>query len=103
MTASPLKLTLICPTDVAEQVIEHLLDSAPLVEGFTTFQGEGHGSDFANASPKERVRGRMARKVINTVIEAENLSPLLETLRKQFRSPHIQYWTEPVGAFGDLS
>lgn len=97
------KLTLSCPTALGEQVVEYLLDSEWLESGFTTIAAQGHGRDFAQASLREKVRGRIDNLNILAVMPAEKLPPLLEALRARFRNPHMIYWTEPVQAFGDFA
>jgi hypothetical protein len=103
MTSSRIKLTLACPQSLAEQMIEFLLDGPWLQEGFTTVAGNGHGADFANASLREKVRGRVEIQLVTTVLPAAHLPGLLDALRAQFKAPHTRYWTEPVQEFGDLS
>lgn len=97
------KLTLSCPSAVAEQVIEHLLESSLLPEGFTTTGGSGHGADFRNASLRERVRGRVDVILVIAILPAVDIPSLLEELGPNFRGAHIRYWTEPVHASGDLA
>jgi hypothetical protein len=97
------KLTLSCPQALGEQVVEYLLASEWLEGGFTTIAAQGHGRDFAQASLREKVCGRVEHLNILAVIPAENLTPLLEALRARFRNPHMTYWTEPVHAFGDFA
>ena len=98
-----IKLTLACPQPLAEQMVEFLLEGPWLEGGFTTLAGSGHGADFASASLREKVRGRVQVQLVIAVLPADQLSSLLAALRTQFKAPHIRYWTEPVQAFGDLS
>jgi hypothetical protein len=98
-----IKLTLACPQSLAEQMVEFLLDSPWLQEGFTTIAGSGHGADFASASLREKVRGRVDVMLVMTVMPAAQLPSLLAALREQFKAPHTRYWTEPIQEFGDLS
>lgn len=97
------KLTLACTQPVAEQMVEFLMGSPLLHGGFTTFAGSGHGADFAGASPREKVRGRVQVQLMIAVLPADHLPSLLGALRTEFKAPHIRYWTEPVQEFGDLS
>lgn len=98
-----IKLTLACPRPLAEQMAEFLLDTPGLEDGFTTLGGSGHGADFASASLREKVRGRVQVQLVIAVLPADHLSSLLAALRTKFKAPHIRYWTEPVQEFGDLS
>lgn len=100
---SHLRLNLSCPQAVAEQVIEFLINHDTMVGGFTTLAAHGHGRDFANATLRERVRGRVQSTLLMAILPAANVKPLLEELRSQFRTHHIFYWTEPVHDLGELS
>lgn len=97
------KLTLSCPKASAEAVIEHLLACGHLPDGFTTMAGSSHGRDFAAASLRERVRGRIDVTLVTAILPGDDIAPLLETLRAKFRGAPIRYWTEPVHASGDLA
>ena len=103
MSGALTKLTLICPTMAADQIVEALLEAGGLVDGFTTAAVNGHGQDFASASVGERVRGYVRRTSITLVTTAERTTALVALLRGKFPSPHIVYWTEPVMEFGDFS
>lgn len=98
-----LKLTLSCPAALGEQVTEYLRSSEWLEDGFTTFAGQGHGGDFSQASPREKVRGCVEVLRIVALLPAANVAPLLDALRARYRNPHMTYWTEPVQAFGDFA
>jgi hypothetical protein len=97
------KLTLVCPADLAERVVDILLEADVEMTGFTTFKADGHGHDFASASIGERVRGRVARRVIVAVLKADDVAALLGDIQKQIDNPDLSYWTEPVLAYGHLS
>lgn len=102
-TAAYRKLTLVCPDTIAERVVDILLESNVEMAGFTTFKADGHGHDFTSASVRERVRGRVARRVVVAVLRAEDVSAVLEELQAQIKNPHLAFWTEPVLAYGHLS
>jgi len=97
------KLTLMCPDDLAERLIDILLDANVRLTGFTTLKGDGHGHDFASATVRERVRGRVARRLIIAVLPADDVAVLLEDIHEQVRNPQLAYWVEPVLAYGHLS
>jgi hypothetical protein len=99
---SHVKMTLSCPAGLGEQVVEALLESKRLTSGFTTFPASGHGRDFATASLREKVRGRVDTTLVVTVLPAADANDLLAELRERFPTPHLVYWTEPVHAFGDF-
>jgi hypothetical protein len=97
------KLTLVCPAEVSERVVDILLESDVEMTGFTTFKADGHGHDFSSATVGERVRGRVARRVVVAVLKADDVPVLLGELQAQINNPHLAYWTEPVLAYGHLS
>jgi len=98
---SYLKITLSCPAALGEQVVEYLLDANPAT-GFTSFAASGHGRDFAQASVREQVRGRVDARVVMLVVAAAEAPGLLAALRQAFPTPHLVYWTEAVQDFGDF-
>lgn len=98
-----MKLTLSCPAMLGEQVVEYLLISELLEAGLTTFAAQGHGRDFAQASLREKVRGRVDVLNIVALLPAANVAPLLDALRARFRNPQMTYWTETVHALGDFA
>jgi hypothetical protein len=100
---SHVRLNLSCPQSLIEQLIEFLLDHETMIGGFTTLAAHGHGRDFASATLREKVRGRVQSTLLTAILPSENVAPLLQELRSQFRAPHLFYWTEPVLDFGGLS
>ncbi|HKJ74428.1 MAG TPA: DUF3240 family protein [Alphaproteobacteria bacterium] len=97
------KLTLVCPEELAERLVDLLLDTKTRMTGFTTTKADGHGHDFTSASARERVRGRVARRAVVAVLPADDVPLLLDEIHAQIKNPHLAYWTEPVLAYGQLS
>jgi len=97
------KLNLACPAALGEQLVEYLLESEWLDGGFTTLATQGHGRDFANASLREKVRGRVQSLTVVAILPERNVAALLEAVRGRFRNPHLVWWTEPVLGFGDFA
>ena len=97
------KLTVAFPPDLEDDIVETLLDLPEDVGGFTVVSAEGHGQGFARASVRERVRGRVARRLLYLILEEPRLPRVLERLRGTVRSPAVAYWVEPVAEFGRLS
>ena len=97
------KLTLVYPTAIEELIVELLLAADPPLKGFTIWSADGHGSDFAEATVGEQVRGRVKRGVMVLVIPRVRLPSLLETVRTKADVPHLAYWVEPVVCFGRLT
>lgn len=97
------RLTLVFPPSVEERLVETLLEQEPPLPGFTVVAAEGHGADFASASLREQVRGRVARRMLLMVLPAERIEPLVTVLRGELPNPHVAWWSEPVLAFGRLA
>jgi len=103
MDQSACKLTLVYPTGAEDCIVELMLSAEPPLTGFTTWKAEGHGHDFAGASVRERVRGRVSRGVLTTVLSPTRLATLLEDIRSKAAIADLAYWVEPVEAFGRLT
>lgn len=74
----------------------------PAIGGFTTLDVEGHGFDFSRASLGERVRGRVERQMLVSVLPREHAAAIRGVLRERLPVPHLTYWLEPVLEFGQL-
>jgi hypothetical protein len=80
-----------------------MLACEPQINGFTTWQAEGHGESFETANNAERVRGRVARTVFVTILEQSRAAKLVADLRDQAPIAHMIYWVEPVSQFGRMT
>ncbi len=103
MDQSACKLTLVYPPGAEDSIIELMLNVEPSLTGFTTWLAEGHGHDFTNASPRERVRGRVMRSLLTAIVPRQRLASLLEEVRTKAGIVNLVYWVEPVEAFGRLA
>lgn len=103
MDRSPCKLTLVYPPGAEDTIVELMLSAEPPLTGFTTWKAEGHGHDFANASVRERVRGRVARGVLTVVIPRTRLPILLDDIRTKAMNADLAYWVEAIESFGRLA
>lgn len=96
------RITLVFPPALEEELSETLI-TMPRSPGFTLLHALGHGSDFAQASTAERVRGSVDRRVIWVVLEAERLHPFIDSIRERVRSHDVVWWAEPVLERGTLA
>jgi Protein of unknown function (DUF3240) len=80
-----------------------MLSSVPAINGFTTWQAEGHGESFHTATGAERVRGRVARTVFMTIMESSRAKSLLAEIAEKAPIAHMIYWIEPVTEFGRMA
>lgn len=79
-----------------------ILSSTPAIGGFTTFEAEGYGFNFAQASASERVRGRVERGCLVAVMPRGQAALLLDDIRNKCPVLHMTYWLEPVLEIGRL-
>jgi hypothetical protein len=103
MDQSACKLTLVYPPEAEDHIVELLLNSAPPLPGFTTWQADGHGYEFGKASVRERVRGRVARAVLVLILPRSRAGQLLDEIRIGAAVPGLAFWIEPVETFGRLA
>lgn len=101
MNGARVRLTLVFPPALEPAIIEALA-ADPRLPGFTVFTAEGHGRDFAGASPVEIVRGRMDQRVLWIVAAAEEVSTILDSLKGRVRSREVIWWLESLLDFGRL-
>lgn len=97
------KLTLVYPLPTEDQILDLVLSESHTVKGFTTWRAEGHGHEFDKASVSERVRGRIDRGVLVSVLPRYALFALLERVRVAFGGSQLAFWVEPVERYGDLT
>lgn len=102
MTATQVRLVLVFPTALENTITEALI-AAPASPAFTLLHAEGHGSDFDNASVAERIRGRIARRMLWLVLPASGVDPIITLLREQVPSSDVLWWEEPVLRSGRLA
>lgn len=103
MTAQRCKLTVAFPPDLEDDILECLFEMPQEVGGFSVVAAEGHGHGFDRASVRERVRGRVARRILYLVLESDAVPRVLERLRVTVHSREVAYWLEPVTEFGRLA
>ena len=103
MTVQRCKLSVAFPPDLEDDILECLFEMTDDVGGFSVVTADGHGHGFERASVRERVRGRVARRILYLILEADSTPRVLERLRATVRSPQVAYWIEPVSEFGRLA
>ncbi len=103
MDQSLCKLTLIYPIPAEEQLLDVMLSNDGMIKGFTTWHAEGHGEAFDAASANEKVRGRVDRGILVTVLARSTVSELLDMMSEAINSRRLAFWIEPVERFGHLA
>lgn len=97
------RLTLVFPPVLEARVVRLMLEQEPPLPGFTVLAAEGHGADFARASIREQVRGRVARRLLTLVLPLTRAETLIGQLREELANGESAWWLEPVLAFGRLA
>jgi hypothetical protein len=95
------RLVLVFPPRLETALTGALVAEAGL-PGFTLLHGEGHSSDFSNASPAEQVHGRVQRRVLWMLLPQEQVEAVFAALRTQVDAHEVRWWLEPVLAMGKL-
>ena len=95
------RLNLVFPPALEDAITDTLI-ADPSLPGFTLLQAEGHSSDFANATIREQVRGRVDKRLLWIVTERQRVDDLLASLRQRISSRDVRWWLEPVLAGGRL-
>lgn len=95
-------LTLVMPTDVAQQVEDLLLEHPELVSGFGTSLVDGHGSAVQLVEPGELVSGHSPRVQIQTVGDPDRLQTMLRMIREHYPHANIFYWLAPTLEVGRI-
>jgi hypothetical protein len=96
-------LHLVFPAALEEAVSAALIEYEPPLPGFTLLKADGHSNDFSTASSDERVRGRVARRMILMVESLETIEAVVAILRTHVRSEHVVWWTTRIENFGRLT
>ena len=96
------KLTLVFPSLRKTRLsTSSSIRSLPL-PGFTSLRAEGHGASFEGVSTREKVRGRVERRMAVLVLARERMESLLTDLRAHCPVPDLTYWVESVERFGQF-
>lgn len=95
-------LTLVMPTDIAQQMEDLLLEHPELVSGFCVSVVEGHGSSVQLVGPGELVSGHSPRVQIQTVGDPERLQALLSVIRGEYPHANIFFWLVPALEVGRI-
>jgi hypothetical protein len=86
-------LVMNAPPALEEDLVDYLL-SLPFIEGFTSFQANGHGQS-TGLNVSEQVTGRQQRIQFEIILAEELAAAVLGGLTQQV-GPGITYWQLPV-------
>jgi len=94
------QLNLALPVELEEELIDVLRGQEERVSGFSILPAEGFGVGARLVSAMEQVRGRSRRRVAQLLMRAEDVAPLIDTIRTALPSHEMVWWTVPVTGFG---
>ena len=95
-------LHLAFPAALEEDLVDFCHAHAGLFNGFTMFTAEGFGEGSRLHAAAEVVLGRARRRVLFSIIAADDVERILGELRQTLPSREIAYWTMRVECFGRL-
>jgi predicted esterase len=95
-------LTIALPSALEDEFLDLLREQADLVSGFTVLHGFGLGANVALNTVMERVEGRARRVLVQVLLRADDVEPLVARIRAAMKSPHVFYWAVPLQACGRL-
>ena len=96
-------LTLVCAHELAEMVIDVLLEHEDIVHRFGSHPIAAHGARIGYANIAEQVRGSSRRADFQLLMALADLETLLAALRQQLPRAEITYWALPLLAYGSIA
>jgi hypothetical protein len=96
------RLSLVFPAALETRLHTCLQTRLPAPPRYTVLDGEGHGIDFAEASVREQIRGRVELRVLVMLLPEAAVAEVLAHLRADIADARVQWWTESVLAWGSL-
>lgn len=99
---SELCLTLLCPPEVEEKLLDLLLMSSN-VRVFTSTPTAAHGLDHEQLDQIEQVLGRARATQVQVIVGAQDKAALLAAISRQFVGTGLRYWVMPVVEAGELT
>ncbi len=95
-------LTLICPREVEEKLLDTLLTN---VEGevFTSTPTFSHGTAQGRLTNVEKVMGRSRSVQVQIITTEDELTSLTELLQQRFKGTGLRYWASALSAEGEVA
>jgi hypothetical protein len=95
-------LTIICPPEVEEKLLDTLLAT---VEGeiFTSTPTFSHGTSHGRLSNVERVMGRSRSVQVQILTTEDELAGLTALLLQRFKGTGLRYWASPLNVEGEVA
>ena len=96
------QLTLVLPVELEDELIDLLRALPAVVSGYSLLPAEGFGATAELTSMLEQVRGRASQRMLQVLLQAAQVDPVLAALRTALPTPRIAWWVTPVLRCGSL-
>ena len=94
-------VTLVVSPAISDAVVDWLLQQ-PMIRGFSSHDGMGHGHDPQQLSVTEQVAGCRPRTFFSAILPHAALAAFLRGLRADLAGMEVHYWATPVLVHGRL-
>ena len=95
-------LTLVCPPNVEEKLLDALLTNAGS-EVFTSTPTYSHGSGLERLSATEQVMGRSRAIQVSVLLTTAELGELRQLLTQEFAGTGLRWWASPLAFDGEFA
>ena len=99
---SELCLTLLCPPEAEERLLDLML-MWPHTTVFTSKPTAAHGLTHENLDQNEQVMGRARATEVEVIFASDDKAALLDALRQQLVGAGLRYWITPVIESGEIA
>ena len=90
-----LSLTMLCPPELEEKLLDTLL-LLPEVEVFTSTVAGAHGVAANALSAAEQVMGRAVVTQVQVLLAAADRETVLDAIQREFAGTGLRYWFSAV-------
>ncbi len=97
------QLTLVLPVELEDEVIDLLRSLPDAVSGYSLLPAEGFGATAELTTMLEQVRGKAAQRMVQVLLQQQQVETLLTALRAALPTPRIAWWVTPVLRCGSLA
>ncbi|HEX8884677.1 MAG TPA: DUF3240 family protein [Noviherbaspirillum sp.] len=93
-------LTLVVPASIEDALLEHLAAHPEWADSLMVSHQDGMGKGANLVTAMEKVRGRARLALVTVPMQAQQVDALLASVRHQFPTPALSWWTVPLTAYG---
>jgi len=93
-------LTLVVPAGIEDALLEHLAAHPEWAGSVMVAHQDGMGKEANLVTAMEKVRGRARLALVTVPMQAQQVEALIESVRRQFPTPALSWWTVALTAYG---